>query len=142
MGQVRESTPVRPLLPRCARTNPPLVVRPRPRDETRRAEGIGFACRQKASRGQRADMPTARLPSPTGHCDCDCDACCRHGDLADPPVVPDPDGWVSRASAPLVSRIGRAGVGRIVLSFLPLSSLLVHCKIVCFLLLSQTRLLQ
>lgn len=82
--------------PASCRTNAHPPTHP-PRRGARGRRRIGFACRRKASRGQRADMPTAcpaasGSPSPTA--------------TATPPAAPDPDGWVSRASAaPPVGRI-------------------------------------
>lgn len=66
---------------RRARTNPPGFSS---------GHRIGFGCRQKASRGQRADMPTA--PSPPLPAS-------RSDDFWPHRVVPDPDKWVSRAAA-------------------------------------------
>lgn len=108
------------LLPRCARTNP-LVARAR--DEA------GGRARHRVRLSSKGEQGTARRhancpPSAFAHCD----ACPRRlGGLVARSVVPDPDGWVSRASAPPVSRIGRRGrghreglgVGRIVLSVRP-----------------------
>ena len=102
----------------------------------RRPDGIGFGCREKASRGQRADMPTAPLSAlsllPIPRPRRQAPAATWHPGR----VVPDPDQWVSRAPRATCQPDRDPGVGtdRRLVRPASLSSLALHCKLVCLLL--------